>query len=152
MSPTEAWRRMQRGAAGLSQFEIIFVVVLGIIILFSLVMAFRMGCGGGGGGRPDVLMYKCEKCAHEFEQETSKLPDLGPDVAHPPPLDCPDCGEKGGAFSMVVKGGVKPWRVAGEKRSAHASVYPGPPGASMVQLLVAAFLLRFIRRWLSLRR
>ena len=30
-----------------------------------------------------------------------------------------------------VNGGVKPWRGAGENRSAHAYVYPGTPGASM---------------------
>lgn len=33
--------------------------------------------------------------------------------------------------AYLVKGGVNPWRGAVQNRSAHAYVYPGPPGASI---------------------
>ena len=102
MSLATPQRRSRRQSAGLSQPEIIFVVVLGAIILFSLVMVFIMATGGGGGGGAAAeLRYKCEKCDHEFEQKAAKLPDLGPDAEYPPPLDCPACGEKGLAFPAV---------------------------------------------------
>ena len=53
---------------------------------------------------------------------------------------------------QFVKGDVKPWRGAEQKRSAHAYVYPGEVRGVKVQSLELVGRLRLIRRWLSRRR
>jgi hypothetical protein len=52
----------------------------------------------------------------------------------------------------LIKGGAKPWRGAEQDRGAHAYVYPGPPGVSMLQVWVLAVGLRRIRCGLSRSR